>query len=61
MTLLDLVLRNEDYNPGTVLKVYFNGKDKGTMPVNDLICIYSTCEILSFGRNKISLDGRRNE
>lgn len=61
MTLLELVLRNEDYNPGTVLKVYFNGKDKGTMTVNDLICIYSTCEILSFGRNKISLAGRRNE
>lgn len=58
MTLLDLVLRNEDYNLGTVLKVYFNGKDKGTMSVNDLICIYSTCEIFSFGRNKISLTGK---
>lgn len=61
MTLLDLVLRNEDYNPGTVLNVYFNGKDKGTISVNDLICIYSHCEILSFGRNRISLAGRRNE
>lgn len=61
MTLLDLVLRNEDYCPGTVLQVWVNGHDNGTMTVNDLIYNYSACDIISFGKHTITLAERRND